>query len=82
MFLPHARERMAARGISEQEAMETLERPDTEYPSKQDRWVAERVPSGKFLAVKVVYNYGAEDEVIVVSVMHARPKPRPVGGNA
>lgn len=80
-FLPHALERMAVRGISEQEAIETLEHPDAEYPGARDRWVAERVPVGKFLAVKVVYNYGTEDEVIVISVMRARPKPRLVGGN-
>jgi hypothetical protein len=37
--------------------------------------VAERVLPGRRLAVKVVYNLGAEDERIVVTVELGRPTP-------
>ena len=59
---------MAERGISEEEARATLESPDVEYPGNLGRTVAERVPPGRSLAVRVVYNRGLEDERIVVTV--------------
>lgn len=80
-YLPHARRRMAERGISEEEARATLESPDVEYPGNLGRTVAERVPPGRSLAVRVVYNLGLEDERIVVTVEQGRPtRPVPEGG--
>lgn len=64
---------MAERGISQSTARETLENPDREYPDDWGRTVAERTPSGRRLAIKVVYNQGLENERIVVSVMRGRP---------
>ena len=59
-ILPHAREQMAERGITEEQVRATLERPWHEYPGDYGRTVAERrVGSGR-LAVKVVYNLGLE----------------------
>jgi hypothetical protein len=72
-YLPHARRRMEERGISEEEVRATLEYPDVEYPGNLGRTVAERVPPGRSLAVKVVYNLGLEDERIVVTVERGRP---------
>lgn len=64
---------MAERGISQSAARETLENLDREYPGDWGRTVAERTPTGRRLAVKVVYNRGLENERIVVSVMRGRP---------
>jgi hypothetical protein len=79
-YLPHALEQMAERGISEEEARATLEAPDVEYPGRRGRTVAERVPAGRRLAVKVVYNRGLEDERIVVTVELGRPTATPSEG--
>ncbi len=79
-FLPHAKEQMIERGISEEEARAVLEEPDAEYPGDRGRQVSELVFEGRRLAVKVVYNVGLEDERIVVSVMLGRPKS--TGGGA
>lgn len=80
-YLPHARQRMEERGISEEEVRAILESPDLEYPGSFGRTVAERSPSegGRFssLAVRVIYNRGASlaepDERIVVTVEIGRP---------
>jgi hypothetical protein len=72
--LPHALRRMDERGIARWEAV--LEAPDVEYPGHVfERVVTERVLPGRRLAVKVVYNLGAEDERIVVAVELGRPTP-------
>jgi hypothetical protein len=72
---------MAVRGISEEEARAALEGPDREYPGRLGRTVAERVPPGRRLATKVVYNLGAGDERIVVTVERGRPTTTaPEGG--
>ncbi len=74
---------MAERGISEEEVREILELPDLEYPGRLGRAVAERSPSeaGRSLAVRVIYNLGAEDERIVVTVELGRPtRPAEPGG--
>jgi hypothetical protein len=73
-YLPHARRRMRERNISEDEARATLEEPDVEYPGNLGRTVAERTFPGRRLATKVVYNRGAEDERVVVSVERGRPR--------
>ena len=64
---------MGERGISEEEVRDTLAEPDVEYPGNLGRTIAERVPTGRRLAVKVVYNRGLEDERIVVTVEVGRP---------
>ncbi len=80
-YLPHARRRIAERGIYEEEVRATLEEPDVEYPGRRGRTVAERTPPGRRLATKVVYNRGLEDERIVVTAERGRPARRvPEGG--
>jgi hypothetical protein len=72
---------MAERGISEEEVRAALEEPDLEYPGRRGRTVAERTPSGRNLATKVVYNLGQEDERIVVTAERGRPvRTVPEGG--
>lgn len=73
IYLPHARRRMRERDISEDEARATLEEPDVEYPANLGRTVAEKTFPGRRLATKVVYNRGAEDERVVVTVERGRP---------
>jgi hypothetical protein len=74
IYLPHARRRMDERGIAQWEVAAVLEAPGIEYPGHfLERTVAERVLPGRRLAVKVVYNLGAEDERIVVTVVLGRP---------
>jgi hypothetical protein len=76
-YLPHAQRRMDERGIARWEAEAVLEAPDVEYLGHAwERVVAERVLPGRRLAVKVVYNQGAEDERIVVTVELGRPTRR------
>ena len=77
-YVPHARRRMEERGISEEEVETVLEAPALEYLGNLGRTVAERVLPGRRLAVKVVYNLGAEDERVVVTVELGRPT-RPAG---
>ncbi len=78
-FLPHARERMEQRGISEEEVRATLEAPDREYFGNRGRTVAERTLPGRGLATKVVYDISFEHEQswvyerIVVTVELGRP---------
>lgn len=79
-YLPHAMDRMAERGISEEEARAALEEPDHEYPGNLGRTVAERTLRGRSLATKVVYNLGAQDERIVVTVERGRPTAVPSEG--
>lgn len=74
IYLPHARRRMDERGIAQWEVAAVLEAPGIEYPGHfLERTVAERVLPGRRLAVKVVYNLGAQDERIVVTVELGRP---------
>ena len=68
---------MEERGISEAEVVETLAFPHAEYPGDKGRTVAEHTFSGRRLAVKVVYNRGAGDELIVVTVERGRPARSP-----
>ncbi len=65
---------MNLRGISVEEALAALGQPDVEYPGDHGRTVAERVLPGRRLATKVVYNLGAEQERIVVTVERGRPR--------
>ena len=68
---------MDERGIAQWEVAAVLEAPGIEYPGHfLERTVAERVLPGRRLAVKVVYNLGAEDERIVVIVELGRPTRR------
>lgn len=77
-LLPHSLEQMAERGISEEEVRRTLMLADVDYPGNRGRRVAEWLPEGQRLAIKVVYNLGSleGDERIVVSAMRGRPSPR------
>jgi hypothetical protein len=79
-ILPHAARRMEERGITLSEVSDALVLPHNKYPG-YGRTVAEHVPSGRRLAVKVVYNEGAEDELVVVTVELGRPTRRE-GGEA
>jgi len=68
---------MDERGIAQWEVAAVLEAPSIEYPGHVlERTVAERVLPGRRLAVKVVYNLGAEDERIVVTVELGGPTRR------
>ena len=75
-LLPHARDQMEERGISDDEVRRTLEDPDQEYPGDFGRTVAERRFTPRPSAVKIVYNRGLGDERVVVSVMRGRPRRR------
>ena len=76
-YLPHTLRRMDERRIAKWEVAAVLEAPDVEYPGHVfERVVAERVLPGRRQAVKVVYNLGAEDERIVVTVELGRPTRR------
>ncbi len=80
-YLPHVRRRMGERGISEEEVWAALEGPDVEYPGNHlGHTVAERVPTGRRLATKLVYNRGIEDERIVMTVEVGRPTTSPPEG--
>ena len=71
---------MEERGISEEEVEAVFEdpgpdeAPGLEYPGRFGRTVIERVLPGRRLATKVVYNQGAGDELIVVTVERGRPR--------
>lgn len=68
-FLPHAREQMEERGISEEEARSVLEEPDFEGLANFGRLYSQkRIGSRR---IRVIYNQGA-DEAVVVSVMLRR----------
>ena len=72
-ILPHARERMHERGISEGQVHGTLEQPWREYRGNKGRTVAVR-RVGQHHAIKVVDNLGPADERIVVTVLRGRPR--------
>jgi hypothetical protein len=74
-YLPHALRRMDERRIAPSGILAAvLEAPAVEYPGHVfDRVVAERVLPGRRQAVKVLYNLGAQDERIVVTVELGRP---------
>lgn len=72
-IVPHARDQMRERNISEDQVHRTLERPETEYSGDFGRTVAERRFGGRSV-IKVVYNRGLQDERIVVTVMRARSR--------
>jgi hypothetical protein len=72
-MVPHARDQMRERNISEDQLRQTLERPETEYSGDFGRTVAERRFGGRNV-IKVVYNRGLQDERIVVTVMRARSR--------
>ncbi len=68
-FLPHALEQMAERGISEEEARAVLEEPDQGGAANFGRlYFQKRIGHRR---VRVIYNRGA-DEIVVVSVMLRR----------
>lgn len=77
-YLPHAREQMEERGISEEEVEVALKFAEVDYPGNKGRRVAETIQEGRRLATKVAYNLGSleEDERIVISVMLGRPSSR------
>jgi hypothetical protein len=64
---------MEERGISKEEILWALKKPEAKYPGNLGRTVVERTPPGRSLANKVVYNLGAEEERIVVAFMRGRP---------
>ncbi len=74
-YLPHARERMERRSISEEDVRAALESPDFEYPGRLGRTVAELSPGawGRFdaLALRVIYNLGAAD-LAIAAATHIR----------
>ena len=72
---------MEERGICEEDIAVMLEDPALQYPGRLGRTVAERVLPGRRLVAKVVYNLGAEDERIIVTVELGRPtRPADLGG--
>jgi uncharacterized protein YggU (UPF0235/DUF167 family) len=68
-ILPHAREQMFERGISEEDIRVALEAPDLEGAANFGRLYAQKTIGHR--RVRVIYNEGA-DEAIVVSVMLRR----------
>ena len=74
-FLPHARERMDERGISEEEARAALEEADEGGEANFGRLYSQKRIGRR--RIRVVYNRGA-DEAVVVSVMLRRRE----GGSA
>jgi hypothetical protein len=74
-ILPHARDQMGERRITDTMVRGVLSNPAHEYPGDWGRTVAEGQPvPGRRSVVKVVYNRGLRGECIVVSVMRGRPR--------
>jgi hypothetical protein len=74
-ILPHARDQMGERRITDRIVRGVLSNPAQEYPGDWGRTVAEGQPlPGRRSVVKVVYNRGLGGELIVVSVMRGRPR--------
>jgi Domain of unknown function (DUF4258) len=69
-FLPHARERMEQYGITEEEVRSVLEAPGEEETANFGRRYAQKLLSSRLL-VRVIYNVGM-DEAVIVSVMLRR----------
>jgi hypothetical protein len=68
-FTPHAQEQMAARGITEEEVVETIVSPDQACVGREGRIIAERDLGTRIL--RVIYNVG-EDEAVVITAMPIR----------
>lgn len=74
-ILPHARDQMGERRITDTMVRGVLSNPAHEYPGDWGRTVAEGPPVPRRRSVlKVVYNRGIAGERIVVSVMRGRPR--------
>jgi hypothetical protein len=69
-ILPHAAKRMAERGITPGEVFRALAEPDEEGEANMGRRYAQRTIGPRL--IRVVYNPGAGDERIVVTVMLRR----------
>lgn len=72
-FTRHARQRMAAREISEDDVIETLVSPDEIRPGDEGEEIAVRRLGNREL--RVVYEATSSDQVVVITVM----KPRTAG---
>jgi len=68
-FLPHALEKMAERGVSEEEVRLVVGQPEEEGDANLGRRYAQKQIGRR--RIRVVYNRGA-DEVVVVTVMFRR----------
>ncbi len=69
-FLPHARERMEQYGITEEEVRLVLETHDEEGEANFGRSYAQKLLPRRLL-VRVIYNVGM-NEAVIVSVMLRR----------
>ena len=69
--MPHAQEQMAVRGVSVEEAVETIRSPDRTGVGRFGRIVAEKDFGARVL--RVVYNEG-QDEAVVITVVPIRKR--------
>ena len=63
IFTEHSKQRMIQRGISEEEAIETLKNPDSTKPGKPEKQIAIKAFSSK--TVRVVYVIENNNKVII-----------------
>ncbi len=70
-FLPHAREQMEERGVSEEEVKETVGSPDQSYVGRFGRIVVEKDYGTRIL--RVVYNEG-QDEIMIITAIPIRKR--------
>lgn len=63
IFTEHSKKRMIQRGISEEEAIETLKNPDNTKPGKPEKQIAIKAFSSK--TVRVVYVIENNNKVII-----------------
>jgi hypothetical protein len=71
VFLPHAREQMQERHVSEEEVRETLESPDSAWTGRFGRIVVEK----DFVTyiLRVIYNEGV-NEAVIITVIRKRKR--------
>jgi hypothetical protein len=69
-FLPHAREQMELRGISDEEVIEAIRSADTAYAGRFGRIVSDKDFGDRVL--RVVYNVASEDEAVVITAIPIR----------
>ena len=71
VFLPHAREQMQERRVSEEQVRETLENPDNSWAGRFGRIVVEK--GFDTYVLRVIYNEGV-DEAVIITVIRKRKR--------
>lgn len=67
IFTEHSKQRMTQRGISEEEALETLKNPDSTKSGKPEKQIAIKAFSSK--KVRVIYVVENDREVIITATL-------------